>query len=219
MGSAVWLFMWLLDKVTSIDEKGTGKVLGGKPIKFEEVETELGISQDTYTRWIQKLSEYPYIETTRTPYGITFKILKTFKHFKKRFRKNAKRIRKNAESRRENAESNKTIQLDNTIDTMSFDKFFKKIEALYVELYAAEWGIKPVITYGAWRALAKPKIEARFKKGETEEDVFKSIKKLFTFYVHDCLTSDGRKKAEVYPDLKVVWSADTLNKYNKHAGI
>jgi hypothetical protein len=32
IGSAVWEFMWLIDKITRIDEDGKGWVLGGKPI-------------------------------------------------------------------------------------------------------------------------------------------------------------------------------------------
>lgn len=94
MGQAVWLYMWFIDHMTSIDEKGVGKVLGGRPVKYEEIEKELGISQDTYTRWIARLEEYPYIITTRTPYGIVYKVLKA----DKRFRKNATSFRKNTES-------------------------------------------------------------------------------------------------------------------------
>ena len=33
MKESVWLFMWLIDKMTSITEEGIGRVLGGKPIK------------------------------------------------------------------------------------------------------------------------------------------------------------------------------------------
>ena len=78
--------MWLIDHMTSISEDGIGKVLGGRPIKYEEdIKPELGISQDTYTRWTEKLLEYPYIETTLAPYGIIFRVLKA----KKRFRTNA----------------------------------------------------------------------------------------------------------------------------------
>ncbi len=129
MGSAVWLYMFLVDKITSINEKGIGKVLGGKPIKYDEIKEELGISQDTYTRWINKLIEYPYIEAIRTPYGISFNVFKAYKQFGNRIRENAEspkkresaktrnHLRENAESLRENAESNKTVQLDSTVDS------------------------------------------------------------------------------------------------------
>lgn len=86
MGSSVWLYMWLLDKITSTTEDGIGRVLGGKPVKYNDVKKELGISQDTYTKWIKKLLKYPYIHTTRTPYGISFFVIKAFKRFGRRIR-------------------------------------------------------------------------------------------------------------------------------------
>lgn len=96
MQDAIWLFMWLEDKVTSIDTHGDGVVLGGKEIKYSEVATELGVSQDIYTRWVGILIGYPYIKATRAPHGIVFKVLKT-----------KKRIRKSAESEKE-GDSEKT---------------------------------------------------------------------------------------------------------------
>lgn len=84
MGISVWLYMWLLDKVTSVDEEGTGKVLGGRPIKYEEVAEELGIPLRTYRRWIATLKRYPYITARRSENGLVFTVLKTYKIFKKR---------------------------------------------------------------------------------------------------------------------------------------
>ncbi len=81
MGIAVWLFMWLDDKITKVDENGVGWVLGGKPIIFKEVEAELGISQRTYTRWIAQLEKYPYIKAIRTPTGTSFRVFKAHKTF------------------------------------------------------------------------------------------------------------------------------------------
>ena len=81
MGQAVWLYMYLLDKVTSINENQEGIVLGGKPVKFKDVQKELGISKNTYTQWLNKLLEYPYIQSTRTPFGFSFKVYKTYKRF------------------------------------------------------------------------------------------------------------------------------------------
>lgn len=122
MGTAVWLYLLLIDKMTSIDEDGVGKVLGGRPIKYEEIQAELGISQDTYTRWMDKLLEYPYIETTRTPYGIAFRVFKA----KKSFRKIAERYRKNAESNIR-LNKDKTITQDAaTSAAPRVDTFFKK---------------------------------------------------------------------------------------------
>lgn len=117
MGQAVWLYMWMIDHMTSIDEKGVGKVLGGRPVKYDEIEKELGISQDTYTRWIDKLEEYPYIVTTRTPYGIVYRVLKA----DKRFRKDSGRVRKSAEPNRvrKDAESNKTNHYESKDESIS----------------------------------------------------------------------------------------------------
>lgn len=83
MGHAVWLYMYLLDKVTSITEEQVGIVLGGKPIKFEDVKKELGITKNTYTIWLNKLKSYPYIQATRTPFGFSFKVYKVHKRFTK----------------------------------------------------------------------------------------------------------------------------------------
>lgn len=117
MGIAVWLFMWLDDKITKIDEQGTGWVLGGKPVKYEDIKNEFGISQATYTRWVNKLLKYPYINAIRTPHGISFRVFKAHKVFKKR-------VIKSDESKSSHVrnhlvtceESNKTVTVDNTVD-------------------------------------------------------------------------------------------------------
>jgi hypothetical protein len=88
MGISVWLYMWLIDKMTSISEEGEGKVLGGKPIKFEDVGPEIGISERTYNRWISMLEKGKYIKTLRTPYGLVLTVLKAHKKFNKRYAKN-----------------------------------------------------------------------------------------------------------------------------------
>ena len=79
MGESVWLYMWLLDKMTSVNENGLGKVLGGKPVTFEQIELELGISTRTYRRWVDKLRAAGYILTLRTPYGLSITVLKAEK--------------------------------------------------------------------------------------------------------------------------------------------
>lgn len=75
MGNSVWLFMWLLDKVTKIDEYGDGWVLGGKPIKT----SELPFSDRTARRYFDTLEAEGYITTVRTPYGRTVKVKKAKK--------------------------------------------------------------------------------------------------------------------------------------------
>lgn len=95
------------------------------------------------------------------------------------------------------------------------NRLFVRVESFYKETYKQRWGIQPQITYAAWRAMAKPWFEKFLKQGKTEEQVFEKVKALIEFYVQDCTTSDGRMKAELYPDLKVVFSNDTINKFNQ----
>lgn len=83
MGDSVWLFMWFLDKMTSVTQE-RGKVLGGKPIKFKEIESDLGISRSTYNRWLKSLKEGGYVQTVRTPYGSCIIVLKAKKKFNKK---------------------------------------------------------------------------------------------------------------------------------------
>lgn len=119
IGSAIWEFMWCLDKVTKIDQKGIGWVLGGKPIKLSEV--GLGVSEDTVSRNLSKLSEEGYLQVIRTPYGLSLRVNKAKKRFYKnavseegRNRKSAESITSdiNAESLRKSAVSNKTVSVD-----------------------------------------------------------------------------------------------------------
>lgn len=133
MGIAVWLYMWLLDKMTSIDEKQVGHVLGNKPIKYEEIQEALGISADTYTRWMQTLEEAGYIKAIRTPAGISFRVFKA----KKRFRKSAEGDSAQMRNRfRTNAESNIRQYKDNTVDpaeppappVFSYSEYLEKMQ-------------------------------------------------------------------------------------------
>jgi hypothetical protein len=82
MGLSVWLYLWMIDKMTVIDQKtGTGKIWGGKPICYEDVKADLGISRATYKRWLNMLRSGGYIETLRTPTGLVITVNKAFKIF------------------------------------------------------------------------------------------------------------------------------------------
>jgi hypothetical protein len=81
MGESVWLYMWLLDKMTSVNESGIGRVLGGQPVTFTLIEIELGLSTRTYRRWVDKLRDAGYIRTLRTPYGLVITVNKAEKIF------------------------------------------------------------------------------------------------------------------------------------------
>lgn len=117
---ALWLYLWLLDKMTVIDhDKGEGKVLGDKPIKHEDIKNDLGISRMTYSRWINILRDNNYIQTKRTPYGLIIIVNKAQKIFnnKEKKRSNLNVTSKGSLELHHSAvgvTSNKTIQLDNT---------------------------------------------------------------------------------------------------------
>lgn len=81
IGQALWLYLWLLDKMTSISEDGIGKVLHGIPVKFEKVKKDLPMSPSSYTRYISALEKEGYITALRTPYGHVFTISKAKKIF------------------------------------------------------------------------------------------------------------------------------------------
>lgn len=82
MGEAIWLYMLLLDKITSVTESGVGTVLGGKPLKHSDIlEYYPLLPRITYARYVGILKAAGYIETKRTPVGLVFKVLKAKKIF------------------------------------------------------------------------------------------------------------------------------------------
>src|SRR5437588_333364 len=79
MGSAVWLYMWLIDKVMAINENGIGKVLNGRPVTHDDIFHALGIRRRTYGRWDEQVEKASDINTIRTPCGLTFTVKKASK--------------------------------------------------------------------------------------------------------------------------------------------
>ena len=140
MDASVWLYLWFLDKMTVIDhEKGEGKVLGGKPIQYEEVKKDLSISRRTYTRWIDLLRAEGYIKTLRTPYGLCITVFKAFKVFgqkpnKKRCAaKGTSDIPSKAHLSSFGGTSNKTIQRRDNTEEGDFS-FLKKKKEFYKKM-------------------------------------------------------------------------------------
>jgi hypothetical protein len=80
----VWLYMWFIDKITSVTEEEIGWVLGKKEITYPEIQKELGISLRTYRRWIDLLKTGGYINVTRTPHGLSITVNKAFKRFNRK---------------------------------------------------------------------------------------------------------------------------------------
>lgn len=142
MGSSVWLYMWLIDKVTSISEDGVGKVLGGKPIKHEDFKDNLDLNRRTYIRYVQQLEEAGYITTLRTPYGLVFHVTKAKKLFGSPKKPVEKRSDKNVTSRTKNVTSpdkfvtsNKTSQLDKPIRQKGLNKKSSEMPDLNGDFY------------------------------------------------------------------------------------
>ena len=123
MGTAVWEFMWLIDKITKIDDEGLGWVLGGKPIQLKDIE---GIHRVNVSKNLTKLEKEKYIFITHTPYGMIIKVLKAKKRFSKIAKPEENRglaktlnpVSDNAKPLNEIAKPNKTVHIDNTIDNI-----------------------------------------------------------------------------------------------------
>lgn len=81
MGTAVWEFMWCLDKITKIDENQIGWVFGGKPINLKDIKNEIGITESKISKNLSKLESEGYLEITHAPYGLVIKVMKAQKRF------------------------------------------------------------------------------------------------------------------------------------------
>jgi hypothetical protein len=78
MGSAVWLFGWLVLRQTH-QSGGVGWVLGGSPVCYREIEEETGFNRRTLERWMHTLRRYGYIQTEAAPGGVVIRISKAKK--------------------------------------------------------------------------------------------------------------------------------------------
>jgi len=95
MGSAIWLYAWLLLRQTH-QRGSTGWVLGGSPVSYREIEEETGFNRRTLERWMRTLRGNGYIETDVAPDGIVVRITKA-KKFREALRKAGEGLRKVAE--------------------------------------------------------------------------------------------------------------------------
>ncbi len=102
MGSAVWLYGWLILRQTR-QEGTTGLVLGGKPISYREIEEETGFEPRTLERWMRVLRDGGYIETRTAPGGVIVQITKSKKFSRESGVRNfAEGVRRNAEGSTQN---------------------------------------------------------------------------------------------------------------------
>ena len=208
MDIAVWLYMFLVDKITSVNEDGVGTVLGGRPIKYEEIKEELGISADTYTRWIDILLTYPYIEAKRTPYGIVFKVLKAYKRFRRVAEVDSANMRRDSAGMRNVI---KTIQ-DNTIDSSislvdeDGNEIRQKLQIKpYLQVYVKEtkesFDFEPVINKVGIIMLQKFAKKYNIKQWE-EYLEYHYYTKESPFY-----------KGKISPDLKTILASSFMNQW------
>ena len=85
IGSAIWEFMWCLDKMTSIDKAdGVGLVLGKATIKLARVAEELGTCEVTASRNLNRLANAGYILIEHRTHGIGITIPRAKKRFNKK---------------------------------------------------------------------------------------------------------------------------------------
>jgi hypothetical protein len=77
MGMAIWLYLWCLDRITR-EQDGVGFVLGGAPVKIEQVAEELGRSHRALRRDLAKLKSR-YLRLRWTPYGYVIHVLNSRK--------------------------------------------------------------------------------------------------------------------------------------------
>jgi len=113
MGSAVWLYAWLVLRQTHQTGE-TGWVLGGAPVSYREIEEETGFNVRTLERWMSTLRRCGYVHTEAVMGGLIVRISKAKKHSRagnfaeagnvERLRRASARLRKFAGAARNCAE-------------------------------------------------------------------------------------------------------------------
>jgi len=135
--SCIWVYLWLLDKMTRVDNTtNLGYVLGGKPLKLEEDLSEFG-NRKTVMSILNKLEKEGYIQTLRTPYGKSIFITKAKKIFngKKGIERSPQSGTSEPQSgtslpqkKPQSGTSNKTRQYDKTIKEKQVSQFTSLVE-------------------------------------------------------------------------------------------
>ncbi|MGH9700803.1 MAG: hypothetical protein ACRD52_15285 [Candidatus Acidiferrales bacterium] len=114
MGSAVWLYGWLVLRQTH-QTGAVGWVLGGAPVCYREIEEETGFNRRTLERWMCALRREGYIETESTPGGVVVRITKA-KKYAQPGRGFAEGARKNAWGRPRNRGADAAESYENAKD-------------------------------------------------------------------------------------------------------
>jgi hypothetical protein len=78
IGSSVWVFLWLLDKITK-ECDGVGVVWDGRPATAGRIAQDLGWSEKTVRSHLDRLEANGYIDRKLAPYGFVIRVLKSHK--------------------------------------------------------------------------------------------------------------------------------------------
>lgn len=78
MGSAVWLYMWLIDHQPRKSDQVHG---GRKSVTYSQFAESVRVNRDTYNLWIKALVDGGYITTKRSQYGLIITIEKAKKWY------------------------------------------------------------------------------------------------------------------------------------------
>jgi DNA-binding MarR family transcriptional regulator len=86
IGTALWEFLWCIDKTTMEKEDSNEKwgiVLKGRPIKYQEIADDLGMAVRSVKDHMKILQDNGYIEMKRAPYGVIIRVKKSKKYIKR----------------------------------------------------------------------------------------------------------------------------------------
>jgi len=115
IGSAIWLFLWCISSTTKEEEREGvtwGIVLGGKPVKSEEIAEKFGVNEKTVRRWIESLETHGYISVTRTSNGMTIEVRNSKKFADKNVRSDRTKMSDHDERPDKNVRSDRTEMSD-----------------------------------------------------------------------------------------------------------
>lgn len=83
IGDAIWLLLFYIDKTTeerpAPNEKFTGIVLGGRPVRDAEVAVTFNCPLKTVRRWRYRLEYHGLIRARRTPFGHVVEVVNSQK--------------------------------------------------------------------------------------------------------------------------------------------
>lgn len=125
LGSALWEFLWFIDRTTCNDRDGCGLVLGGRPITYASIAQCLGCSERAVRTNCRRLAAHGYIRMQRAPHGLKVWVTKSKKFHWKRPAESRRpldrRVEENRHSDRRGTAAqigrNVPMHIDNTSDT------------------------------------------------------------------------------------------------------